>query len=219
MYLWDFDSIWPYRHLFFNGLLISLVTAAAAIALGMVAGLFGAGARLSRFSTLRWIGWLYVEFFRCTPLLVQLVWFYYALPILTGIQMSAVTAAILALALYGGSFYGEIIRGGIASIDPGQREAGLALGQHPWKVMRRVILPQAIKRMIPALMGQSIIQFKNTSLVSIMAVPDLLYQSQRVVMDTYRPLEVYTTVALIYIVILVPMTAISKHYEKKLSDY
>src|SRR5690606_19483075 len=134
---------------------------------------------------------LLVELFRCTPFLVLLLWFYYAFPVLIGIDMSASLAALLALSLYGGAFYSEIIRAGIVSIDPGQREAAQALGMTKGQGLRRIILPQALKRMVPPLMNQSILQLKNTSLVSVLAVPDLLYQGQLVAHETYRPLEIY----------------------------
>ena len=217
MYVWDFASLWSYRWLFLSGTGITVGLTIAIVVLGLLAGLVAGLAQLSRFSALRWISWAYIEAFRCTPLLVQLLWFYYALPILTGIEMTAWTAAVLTLSLYGGSFYAEIIRGGIVSIDKGQSEAGLALGMTPRRVMRRIVLPQAIKRMIPPLMNQSIIQFKNTSLVSVLAVPDLLYQGQVAAMDTYRPLEVYSLIAVIYFVILVPLTAIVKRSERYLA--
>jgi polar amino acid transport system permease protein len=136
---------------------------------------------------------------------------------LVGIEMSATTAAILTLSLYGGSFYAEVIRGGIISIDSGQSEAGQALGMRPIQVMRRIVLPQAFKRMIPPLMNQSIIQFKNTSLVSVLTVPDLLYMGQVAATETYRPLEIYTTIAVIYFVVLVPLTAVVKRTENKLA--
>ena len=218
MYTWNFDVLWSYRWLFLNGTAVTIGITAAIIVLGLVCGLLAGLAQVSRFAALRWAAWLYVEAFRLTPLLVQLLWFYYALPILLGISLSAWTAAILTLSLYGGSFYAEVIRGGIVSIEPGQTEAGLALGLTPAKVMRRIVLPQAIKRMIPPLMNQSIIQFKNTSLVSVLAVPDLLYQGQFVATDTYRALEVYTCVGAIYFIVLLPLTAIVKAQEKKLAQ-
>jgi len=218
MYTWDFNSVWTYRWLFLEGTLVTVGLTIGVIVLGIVLGLVAGLAQLSRFGWVRWISWLYIELFRCTPLLVQLLWFYYALPILTGIEMSAITAAVLTLSLYGGSFYAEVIRGGIVSIEPGQTEAGLALGLTPMRVMRRIVLPQAIKRMLPPLMNQSIIQFKNTSLVSVLAVPDLLYQGQVAAMDTYRPLEVYTVIALIYFIVLVPLTAVAKKSEKSLQE-
>ncbi|MDQ1197996.1 polar amino acid transport system permease protein [Rhizobium sp. SORGH_AS 787] len=216
MYQWDFNILWGYRWLLLQGTLVTIGLTAAVVVLGLLVGLIAGLAQLSRSEILRWASWGYIELFRCTPLLVQLLWFYYALPILTGIEISAIIASILTLSLYGGSFYAEVIRGGIQSIDSGQWEAGLALGLTPGKVMRRIVLPQAIKQMIPPLMNQSIIQFKNTSLVSVLAVPDLLYQGQSAATETYRPLEVYTIIAVIYFVVLVPLTAIVKKSEKSL---
>lgn len=217
MYQWDFSFLWSYRWLFLQGLGVTVGFTIAIVGLGLLAGLCAALAKISRFAPLRWLSISYIEVFRCTPVLVQLVWFYYALPILSGIEISAVSASILALSLYGGSFYAEIIRGGIVSIDPGQTEAGAALGMTPFQTMRRVVLPQALKRMVPPLMNQSIIQFKNTSLVSVLAVPDLLYQGQIAAHDSYRPLEVYTMVAVAYFVLLLPLTIIVRKGEKHLA--
>lgn len=217
MYQWDFGFLWSYRWLFLNGLGVTVGFTVAIVLLGLLVGLVGALAKLSPFAPLRWLSLAYVEVFRCTPVLVQLVWFYYALPILSGIEISAITASILALSLYGGSFYAEIIRGGIVSIDPGQSEAGAALGMTPAQTMRRIILPQALKRMVPPLMNQSIIQFKNTSLVSVLAVPDLLYQGQIAAHDSYRPLEVYTAIAIAYFVFLFPLTILVRQGEKTLA--
>ncbi|MBN9437770.1 amino acid ABC transporter permease [Bosea sp. (in: a-proteobacteria)] len=218
MYTWRFDAVWGYRDLFLTGTAVTIGLTIAVVILGLVVGLVAGLAQLSRSPTLRWLSWLYIEMFRLTPLLVLLLWFYYALPMLTGIKIDALTAAVVTLSLYGGSFYAEVIRGGIVSIEAGQSEAGLALGMTPGKVMRRIVLPQAIKRMIPPLMNQSIIQFKNTSLVSVLAVPDLLYQGQIVAMETYRALEVYSVIAAIYFVVLLPATVIVKRAEKRLSQ-
>ncbi|UZF94895.1 amino acid ABC transporter permease [Bosea sp. NBC_00550] len=217
-YTWNFDILWGYRWIFLTGTGVTIGITIAIVILGLIVGLVAGIAQLSRSPVLRWLSWAYIEMFRLTPLLVLLLWFYYALPILTGIKLDAITAAILTLTLYGGSFYAEVIRGGIVSIDTGQTEAGLALGMTPARVMRRIVLPQAIKRMIPPLMNQSIIQFKNTSLVSVLAVPDLLYQGQVAAMDTYRALEVYTVVAVIYVIVLLPLTAIVKQAEKRLAQ-
>lgn len=218
MYQWHFDIVWGYRWLFLTGTAVTVGLTIAVVALGLVIGLIAGVAQLSRSPILRWGSWLYIEMFRLTPLLVLLLWFYYALPIMTGIKLEALTAAVVTLALYGGSFYAEVIRGGIVSIEAGQTEAGLALGMTPAKVVRRIVLPQAIKRMVPPLMNQSIIQFKNTSLVSVLAVPDLLYQGQVVAMDTYRALEVYSVIAAIYFVVLLPLTVIVKRAERRLAQ-
>ncbi|ONG58290.1 ABC transporter permease [Pseudoroseomonas deserti] len=217
MYQWDFAVVWSYRWLFVNGLGVTLAFTLAIVVLGLLAGLVSGLARLSSFAPLRWLSQGYVEVFRCTPVLVQLVWFYYALPMLAGIEMTATTAGILALSLYGGAFYSEIVRGGIASIETGQSEAALALGMTPAQSMRRIVLPQALKRMVPPLMNQSIIQLKNTSLVSVLAVPDLLYQGQAAAHDSYRPLEIYTVVAVIYFVVLFPLTLLVNRLERRLA--
>ncbi len=216
-YHWDFPLILRYAPLFWKGVLVTLAYTGGSIFFGLIIGLAVGVGRLSR-STLLNIPLIgYIEAFRCTPLLVQIVWFYYALPVLLGIQIPATVAATLVLSCYTGAFYAEIFRGGIISIERGQWDAARALGLKPWHMMRKVILPQAIKRMIPPFVNQSITQLKNTSLVSTIAVPDLLYQGTLVTGDTYRPLEVYTIVALIYFAMLFPSTLLAQAYERSLA--
>jgi len=215
MYEWDFSILWNYRWLLLDGLKVTIIFTFVTVIGGLALGLIGGIAATSRITAIRLISVSIIEFFRCTPILVQLVWCYYALPILSGIEMSAPVSGALALSLYGAAFYAEIIRGGIISIDPGQRDAGLALGMTPNRTMRRIIIPQALRRMLPALMNQSIVQFKNTSLVSVLAVPELVYQGQIVAHDSFRPLEAYTAVAVIYFVILFPLTVAVRRYEKR----
>ncbi len=217
MYAWDFQFLWGYRYLIVEGIGVTIGFTIAVVILGIIAGLIAGLMMLSRFKALRFVAAAYVELFRCTPLLVQLIWIYYALPILSGIELSGVAAGLVALSLYGGAFYAEIIRGGVVSIDTGQGEAGMALGMTPFQIMKRIVLPQALKRMAPPMLNQSIIQLKNTSLISIIAVPDLLYQGQIIAHDSYKPLEVYTGVALAYLAILFPLTALARYGEKKLS--
>ncbi|NUT62662.1 amino acid ABC transporter permease [Herbaspirillum sp. C9C3] len=217
MYQWDFGSLWQFRSIIGIGFVYTLSYTVACIALGLLVGLVVGLGRLSSNPFISAPLRAFVEVFRCTPVLVQLVWFYYALPVLLGIEMSAGMAAMLSLALYGGAFYSEIIRGGIVSIDVGQSEAGWALGMTRFQLMKRVILPQAFKRMTPPLVNQSIMQLKNTSLLSVLAVPDLLYQGQIIAHETYRPLEIYTLVAIIYFVILLPATIWAKRLENRLS--
>ena len=213
MYEWDFGFLWKYRTLLVGGigytLLFTVICVLGGLAIGLVAGLGRLSSHKFVTAPLR----AFVEVFRCTPVLVQLVWFYYALPVLTGIEMSAPVAAALCLSLYGGAFYSEIIRGGIISTDIGQTEAGQAIGMTRGQVKRRIILPQAFRKMIPPLVNQSILQLKNTSLLMVLAVPDLLYQGQVIAHDTYRPLEVYTFIAIAYFVILFPITLWAKRLE------
>lgn len=217
MYHWDFAFLWGFRNLLVAGLAYTVAYTVATVVLGFVIGL---AIGLSLLSSRPWIRAplrAYVEVFRCTPVLVQLVWFYYALPVMLNIQISAALAAILALSLYGGAFYAEVIRGGIISIDRGQAEAARALGMKRWQVMRRVVLPQAFKHMVPPLLNQSIQQLKNTSLLSVLALPDLLYQGQAIAHDTYRPLETYSVVAIGYFVVLLPATILVKRAEMRVS--
>jgi polar amino acid transport system permease protein len=216
-YQWSFGFLWRYQILFVTGVEVTLAFTIGTIILGLVLGLAIGMARLSR-------SWLVnaplvalIEIFRCTPLLVQIVWFYYALPVILGVQIPAITAATAVLSLYTGAFYAEIFRGGIVSIEQGQWDAARAMGLRRWHMMRLVILPQAIRRMVPPFMNQSIIQLKNTSLVSTIAVPDLLYQGQLITADTYRPLEVYTAIAVIYFIMLFPATLLAQAYERRLA--
>lgn len=212
-YDWDFGVLWEYRKLIATGVLNTILFTILCVFLGLAVGLVTGLGRLSRNVLVTAPIRAYIEVFRCTPVLVQLVWFYYALPVVTGIEMSPVAAATLCLALYGGAFYSEIIRGGIISTDAGQTEAAKALGMTPAQALRRVVLPQAFKKMVPPLMNQSIMQLKNTSLLSVLAVPDLLYQGQVVAHETYRPLEIYTFIAVAYFVILLPFTMWAKKLE------
>ncbi|MES9320412.1 amino acid ABC transporter permease, partial [Cutibacterium acnes] len=129
----------------------------------------------------------------------------------------AYVCGILGLGIYSAAYISEIVRGSIQSIERGQMEAARSLGLPYRMAMRRVILPQAFKRMTPPLVNQSIMQLKNTSLLSVLAVPDLLYQGQIIAHETYRPLEIYTLVAIIYFLILLPATIWAKRLENRLS--
>ncbi|MCO6177105.1 amino acid ABC transporter permease [Ciceribacter sp. RN22] len=215
-YKWDFHSVWVFYDLFLEGLWITVLYTFGSIFFGVIIGFATCGARLSRFKILKAVARVYQEIFRCTPLLVQLLWFYYAFPLLVGGSIDNRVAAMLTLSLYVGAFYAEIFRGGIVSIDRGQREAAAAIGMSPWQSMTRIILPQAIKRMLPSFINQSVIQFKNTSLVSVISVADLAYMAAVVNGQTYRPLESYTIMAGLYIVMLLPLTQAADWIERRL---
>src|SRR6266496_1678137 len=216
-YAWDFSFLWGYRWLILFGLGVTIAYTIGTIVLGLVIGLVTGLLRLSRNKLLTAPLVAYVEIFRCTPLLVQIIWFYYALPVVLGVNIPAHVAAISVLSLYGGAFYAEIVRGSIESIHVGQWDAARALGLGPWRVLRLVILPQAMKPMLAPYVNQSVTQLKNTSLVSVIAVPDLVYNATLINADTYRPLEVYTIVALIYFAILFPATLVARRFERGLS--
>ena len=215
-YNWDFHAVWQYRDLFLWGLWITIIYTFGSILFGIVIGFLTCAARLSGLWGVNAIARVYQEIFRCTPLLVQLLWFYYAFPLLVGGSIDNRVAAMLTLSLYVGAFYAEIFRGGIVSIDKGQHEASAAIGMSPWQSMYRIILPQAMKRVLPSFINQSVIQFKNTSLVSVISVADLAYMAAVVNGQTYRPLESYTLMAGLYIAMLLPLTQAADWIERRL---
>ncbi|MFT4117819.1 amino acid ABC transporter permease [Bradyrhizobium sp.] len=219
MYVWEFAALKPYWGLIWQGLLVTVfytvITVAAGLVIGLIVGVL-------RTTAPRWVSVplrLYIEIFRCTPLLVQLVWMYYALPVLIGVDMSPAMACFIALSLYAGSFYAEIFRGGIEAVDVGQWEAGRAIGMRRGKIFRRIVLPQATQVMIPSFINQTIMQLKNTSLVSVVAVGDLLYQGSVITASSYKPLEVYTTIAVLYFVVLFPLTLIADRVESRMGAH
>jgi polar amino acid transport system permease protein len=194
---------------------ITLGYAAATIAAGLIIGVFLGMMLLSRLWIVMLPASAFVQVFRCTPLLIQIIWFYYALPVAVNVVIPAWLAAGLGLTFYMAAFSAEIFRGGIMSIDKGQWQAAKAIGMLPWQVMHRVILPQATRRMLPPFVNQSVLQLKNTSLLSIVAVPDLMYTAQVFVSETFRPLEIYTTLGVIYLVILYPLQKLAKGLERR----
>ena len=213
-YVWDFAILTKYSHLFWLGLGWTIAYTIGTIVLGTLLGLVVGMLRVARLPVIDWFLVAYVELFRCTPLLVQIIWFYYAFPVVLGVNIPAHVAAVSVLTLYGGAFYAEIVRGSIESVPRGQWDAGHALGLRGWRLLRLVVLPQALKPMLAPYVNQSVTQLKNTSLVSVIAVPDLVYNATLINAETYRPLEVYTVVALIYFAILFPATLLARRLER-----
>ena len=216
VYHWDFSVVSDYTGYWFKAAGVTLAYSLGTVAGGLVIGVVCGMASLARKPWITLPVHAYVEIFRCTPVLVQIVWFYFALPIVVGVSLPAWLAAGLGLTLYMGSFSTEIVRGGIISIDRGQWQAARALGMTYGEMMRHVILPQAIRRMVPPFVNQSVTQLKNTSLLYVVAVPDLMYTGSIVVAETYRPLEVYTSVAAMYFILLYPLTRWAKRLETAL---
>ena len=216
-YVWDFAILTKYSRLFWIGIGWTTAYTIGTVVLGSLLGLLVGILRLKKWKLIDWPLIGYIELFRCTPLLVQIIWFYYAFPVVIGVNIPAHLAAASVLTLYGGAFYAEIFRGGIETLEKGQWDAAKALGLRPWYVLRLVILPQAVKRMLPPFVNQSITQLKNTSLVSVIAVPDLVYNATLINADTYRPREVYTVVAIIYFLMLFPVTVLAQRLERGLS--
>ncbi|MCB8816217.1 amino acid ABC transporter permease [Desulfosporosinus nitroreducens] len=187
-----------------KGALLTLELTAGAVAIGVVIGLFMALARLSKHKVVRAGAIAYIDFFRGTPLLVQIFLVYFGIPMLLKWQTMPdnyqYTAGILAMGLNSGAYIAEIFRAGIQSIDRGQSEAARSLGMTQAQALRYVILPQAFKRTIPPLGNEFIALLKDSSLLSIIAIQELFYTGKIIVGRTYQPLPMYMAVALYYLV-------------------
>jgi polar amino acid transport system permease protein len=216
-YEWDFGVVLRDFDQLLYGLRNTLKVTLAALALGMPLGLIVAVARLSARRLIAWPVGLFVEFFRSTPPLVQLFWSFFALPILIGVRIDPFEAAVLTLSLQSSAFFAEVFRGGIISIETSQWEAGRALGMGHGQLLRRVILPQAVKRMIPAFLERVIELMKTTSLVAAISYADLLYEANAVSQATFRPLEVFTVAAGLYFAVLFPTSLAVRGLERRLA--
>lgn len=203
-YDWRFDVVVEELDFLLDGLGLTAGLSVLSMAASLILGLLVSFARLSPWRPLRAVSSVYIDFLRGTPLLVQLLWIYYSLPILTGVTFSPFTSAAIALTLNLSAFVSEVYRAGILSIGRGQREAALALGMSGWQAMRRIILPQSIRRVLPPLGSIWVSLFKDTALVSVIAVPELMYRGKVLSIETYRPLEIYTVVAIIYFLVTYP---------------
>jgi len=216
-YTWDFSPVWRNFGLLLDGLVGTLAITAVALVVGLALGLLAAAGRLSRSVALARVAQGYIAVFRSTPPLVQLFWVFYALPILLQLRLDPFMAAAITLSLQSGAFFAEVFRGGIVSIERGQWEAGRAIGMGYATLMRRIILPQAIKRMMPAFLERVFELMKTTSLVSSIAYADLLFQGMRISVETFRPLEVFTVVALMYFVVLFSISMAVRVLEARLA--
>lgn len=213
---WDFASVFDNTDALLAGaagtLRIFAICIVAGLALGLVIG-------LGRTSQRRWIHWpvsAFVEFFRNTPVLVQILWFYFALPMLVPFSISPLAAAALGISLNSAAFTAEIVRGGIQSIEPGQWDGARAIGMGWGQAMRRIILPQALKRMTPALTNRAIEIFKMSTLASTVAYVELLQQGKLIASINYNPIEAYTAVAVIFFIVLWPMVQATYALERRL---
>ena len=202
---WRWNVLNPYYGNFLEGLVITGQLSAIIIAGALFFGVILGAARYSKRRIINWPATLYIEMFRNTPILVQIVWFFYAFPVLVGGQIEPFMAAVFGIGLNITAYSAEIFRGGIQSLDRGQWEAGRAIGMSYFQVMRRVILPQAIRRMVPAFANRMIEAVKATSLASTIAVADLMWQGEMLANAIYRPFEVYTAVAVIYFLAIYPL--------------
>jgi polar amino acid transport system permease protein len=212
-YTWHFEVLLNYRQAFIRAAGVTAELTAGALAIGVAFGLALGLMRSQPHRALRWPAAVYVEFFRSTPALVQLVWIYYALPVLSGAQLGNVPSVILGLGLHSAAYFAEIFRGGIASIHRGQADAARAIGMRPWQAMRRIILPQAARRMLPPFINEVANLVKLTTLGSVIAVAELLHEGENLISDTFRPLEIYTALAVAFALIIFPIIWLSQRLE------
>lgn len=213
----DFSVVTDNWIVLLRGLWVTIQIWIPSIVLGLMGGFAIAQARLSRRRWLSGTSLIYVELFRDTPVLIQLIWFYYAFPILIGVQLSPFSAALLGLALNTSAYASEIFRGGIRSIHRGQMEGAKAIGMTEGQAMRRIILPQVVKRMLPAFTNRMIEVAKMSSLASVISVHELMYQGRLLSSTYYRPFEILTAVAFIYFVLIYPGTFLAGRLEKHLA--
>jgi polar amino acid transport system permease protein len=192
---------------------VSVTAMALSMTLGLVVALMGA----ARFRAVRIAARVWIEVFRSVPILVMILWVFYGLPIVTGIRLEVFAAAVVAIALCDSAFEAEVFRAGIQSVELGQREAGAALGLSRWQVMRLVVLPQAIRRILPALGNQFVYVVKMSSLASVIGLPELTRKANELVVTVFRPLEVYTVLILCYLVLVLAISAAVRWLERRLA--
>lgn len=185
------------------------------ILVGIGLGLIFALMRISKYKLVNLPAKAYIWIIRGTPLLLQLWIIYYGLYRIVLIE--PIPAAFLALGIHNGAYIAEIFRGAIQSVDRGQREAGISLGMTKWKVMRRIILPQAFKRAVPALSNQFIIALKDSSLASTIAVPELLLKAKQIGASTYRYMELLAVAAVYYLIMTSILTMLANAIERRLN--
>lgn len=201
----NFRIVIDYLPDFLAGVWLTLLLSAASVTLGVVLGLVLAVARYSRQPLVDWPAYVFIEFFRTTPPLVQIVWLYYGLPFFLGEDLGAFGAAALALGLNIAAFFAEIFRAGIAGVDRTQWQAARVLGLGRLDTLRLIILPQALRNVLPPMGTTVIYLIKGTALASAIGTPELLRIGQLVANETFRPVESLTVVAIAYFVLTYPV--------------
>ena len=216
-YNWDFNSILFNWDVLAHGLLVTMQISAITLTAGLGFGFFLGLGRYSRLQIFRFPSNVFVELFRNVPALVVIIWFFFAFPIISPFEVDAFTAACLAISVNTAAFSADIYRAGIQSISPHQWEAGRALGMPYLTILRRIVFPQAIKRVIPPLTSRGIEAVKLSTLASVIAVNELLDSAKQLSAIHFNPIEAYTSVALIFFMIIYPLTHFSYFLERRLS--
>ena len=211
----DMDLVFNSFPLLLIGAGVTIQITVLSTAIGFVIGLIVGVARISHVRLLRMLAEVYVEFFRGTPLLVQIFLFYFALPVLTGQRIDPFIAAISACGINSGAYVAEIFRAGIQSVDDGQMEAGRSLGMTWLQTMRYIIVPQAFKRVIPPLGNEFIAMLKDSSLVSVIGFEELTRRGQLIIAKTYGSMEIWLSVAVIYLAMTLTISRLVAYLERR----
>jgi polar amino acid transport system permease protein len=202
----DFSVITEHWRFLASGIGVTLALSVVSGATSIAAGFVVAMLRLYGPRWLRPVVVLYIDSMRAIPVLVVLVWTFFALPIVSGVTMPPFFAALIGLTVHLAAYVAEIVRAGVESVRSGQTRASLALGMSRAQIVRRIVLPQAIVRMLPAFGSLLSVTIKDTAIASVIAVPELMRQSETLAGQSFQPIEVYTFAMLVYFVILFPVT-------------
>jgi len=213
----DFGATVAQTDYFLRGAAVTLAVSLLGAALGILVGTALLLLRRAGLPPLRWLGEAYVSLVRGTPLLVQIFLVYYALPGLTGIDLPAFPAGILALSLNSGAFVSEILRGGLSAIPQGQLEAGAALGLGRLVIWSRIVLPQLLRMVLPPLVNEFTIIVKASPLLSVITIVELTRTAQNIMNTTYRPIEAFLVAAAFYFVILFALSSLARGLERRLA--
>jgi His/Glu/Gln/Arg/opine family amino acid ABC transporter permease subunit len=201
-----------------SGLELTLLISAVTLVLSMIGGLLIAAMDLSKYRALRWLGLGIGEIIRNTPILVQLLWVYYVLPIVFHFQIEALPAAIIGLSIYSSAFIAEAYRAGIQAVPGGHREAAQVLGLTPLQSFRRIVLPQAIRLTLPPLAANFVQLIKYSSLASVISVSEITRRGMELSATAFRPLEIFTFIAIVYFAICWPLAMAIRFWELHLAN-
>ena len=217
-YQFRWDTVWGSFDFLMSGLQMTLLISAATLVLAMIGGLIIALLDMSRFRALRWIGVSIGEIVRNTPILVQLLWVYYVLPIVFNVRIEALVALIIGLALYQAAFISEVYRSGIQSVPKGHREAAQVLGLSPVQSFRRIVLPQAVRMTLPPLASNFVQLIKFSSLGAVISVSEITRRGMELAATNFRPLETFTFIAVVYFFICWPLAMAIRWWERRLQN-
>lgn len=213
----DFSPLLESWRFIASGLGVTLLLSVAAVACSFAAGLAVGLGRLYGPSWLRGLLVFYIDSMRAIPVFVVLVWIYFAVPILSGYTFQPFWAALTGITIHVAAYVAEVVRAGLTSIRKGQAQAGLAIGMSGSQIVRHILLPQAIVRMLPAFGSIVSVTIKDTAIAAVIAVPELMRQAETLAGQTYRPMEIFTTVMVIYFLVIFPLTRLIDRFYMRVS--